>query len=361
MNGARIMLAPDSFKGTMSAATVAEALADGVIAAGGAVDSCPVADGGEGTLEALRSSVPGTLRHVDATAPDGAPVRASYLLGADGVTAVIETASASGLHLIDVDRVDAFAATSRGTGEVISAAVAAGATDILLGVGGSGCTDGGLGAVAAIAEAGGLGQARLTVLCDVVTPYEEAARVFAPQKGADPETVERLTSRLHTTAAGLPRDPRAVARTGAAGGLAGGLWASFDAALVSGIDVVLERSMASLRLAQADAVITGEGCLDAQTAQGKVVEGVSRWARHAGVPAYAVVGRNAAAPSTQASLGLVAVLEAGTPALLRHAATVITEQVTQARPSRPPARTDPVQRSRRPEQSSARPLTTPEG
>lgn len=343
MSGPRILLAPDSFKGTMNAETVAAALAEGVVDAGGTVDRCPVADGGEGTLEALRASVPGTTRHLDATGPDGRSVQASFLLADDRVTAVIETASASGLHLIDVDRVDAFAATSRGTGELVNAAVAAGATDLLLGVGGSGCTDGGLGAIEAITEAGGLGHAHLTVLCDVVTPYEEAARVFAPQKGADPETVERLTRRLHDTATRLPRDPRILPRTGAAGGLAGGLWAAFGAELVSGIDVVLARSDVRRRLGRVDAVITGEGCLDAQTAQGKVVEGVSRWAREAGVPAYAVVGRNAAAASTQARLGLAAVLEAGTPALLRHAAATITEQVASTRtdPKPTPTTHDP--------------------
>lgn len=180
--GPSILVAPDSFKGTMSAAVVAEAVAAGVRNAGGNVDLCPVADGGEGTLEALRGAVGGHLVRRLATGPDGQRVEACYLLSRDGDSAVIETAAASGLHLVDPERVDAWAATSAGTGELLSAAASAGARHLLLGVGGSGCTDGGLGALSAIAEAGGLHGARLTVLCDVVTPYEEAARSSARRR-----------------------------------------------------------------------------------------------------------------------------------------------------------------------------------
>jgi glycerate kinase len=360
MSGPRILIAPDSFKGTMSATVVANALADGVTEAGGTPDLCPVADGGEGTLDALGGSVRGNVRWVEATAPDGRSVRAQYLYDDRTATAVIETASASGLHLVDVRTVDAYAATSRGTGEVIKAALSAGATSILLGVGGSGCTDGGLGAVEAICAAGGLGAARLSVLCDVVVPYEEAARVFAPQKGADPATVEALTERLHASAANFPRDPRGVPRTGAAGGLAGGLWAAFDAELVSGIDVILERNGGRERLANSHGVITGEGCLDAQTAQGKVVEGVTRWARQAGVPSYAVVGRNAATATTTSQLGLSGVLEAGTPALLQEAAATITAHLRRQRGSGLATSAQPRQRTTGAGKSSPRPLTHPE-
>ncbi len=341
--GPSILVARDSFKGTMSAAVVAEAVAAGVRNAGGNVDLCPVADGGEGTLEALRGAVGGHLVRRLATGPDGQRVEACYLLSRDGDSAVIETAAASGLHLVDPERVDAWAATSAGTGELLSAAASAGARHLLLGVGGSGCTDGGLGALSAIAEAGGLHRARLTVLCDVVTPYEEAARVFGPQKGADENTVVRLTTRLHDTAAALPRDPCGHARTGAAGGLAGALWAAYDADLVSGIDTILGWHDVRRRLDQVDAVITGEGRIDAQSAQGKVVEGVARWSADAGVPVYAFVGRNRADQHTLSALGIVAVVEAGDPASLRAAGAVITQQAGQ-RPVRA-ARTAAIARS----------------
>jgi glycerate kinase len=327
MTSTRILIAPDSFKGTMTATVVAEALAAGVLDAGGTPDLCPVADGGEGTLEALSSALRGRFVELQATAPDGHQLTAHYFLTEDGVTAVVETATASGLHLVDVSTVDAWAATSAGTGQLIAAAVAAGATDILLGVGGSGCTDGGLGAVAAIEAGGGLGRARLTVLCDVVTPYENAARVFGPQKGADPAMVERLTARLDDTAARMPRDPRGVPRTGAAGGLAGALWATYGAELVSGIDAVLERQRVRERLQQVDAVITGEGKLDAQTVDGKVIDGVTRWAAKAGRPVFAVVGRNDASSEVLAKLGIAEVLEAGDPAALRHAAALLTRRL----------------------------------
>ncbi|MBB3042889.1 glycerate kinase [Nocardioides soli] len=324
--GPRVLVAPDSFKGTMSAAVVADALAAGVREAGGETDVCPVADGGEGTLEALRASVPGTDVEHAVIAPDGRQVWASYLLSEDGRTAVVETASASGLHLIDPETVDAYAATSAGTGQLLTAAASSGVAEIVLGVGGSGFSDGGLGALAAIEAGGGLGRTRLVVLCDVVTTYQDAARVYGPQKGADPESVERLTERLDTVASSFPRDPREVARTGAAGGLAGALWAGHDAELVSGIDEVLRRVGFEDRLARADLVLTGEGRLDSQTAQGKVIDGVTRWARAAAVPVYAAVGQHRAEPAVLAGLGIADVREAGTPEQLRAAARDITRQ-----------------------------------
>jgi len=320
----RVLVAPDSFKGTMTAGQVAEALAEGVRAAGAEADICPVADGGEGTLEALRPSVPGTDVEHTVTAPDGRQSRASYLLSEDHRTAVVEIAAASGLHLIDPATVDAYAATSAGSGQLIAAAAAAGAREILVGVGGSGFSDGGIGALAAIEASGGLRDARLVVLCDVTTTYQEAARVFGPQKGADAATIERLTARLNATAVSLPRDPRGVERTGAAGGLAGALWARYDAELVSGIDEVLDRVAFDRRLAAADLVITGEGRLDAQTVEGKVIDGVTRRARRAGVPTYAVVGQDVAAPAVLEALAIRDVVEAGDPDLLRDAAHAIT-------------------------------------
>jgi glycerate kinase len=329
-----ILLAPDSFKGTMSAQVVASALAEGAKAAGVTAVRCPLADGGEGTAEVLRAALGGRPVPVRATGPLGAPVDATYLLTDDGQTAVVETASASGLNLVPVSARDAEAASSHGTGELLAAAAASGAQRILLGVGGSACTDGGAGALAALAAAGGLRGARLVILCDVQTPFERAAEVFAPQKGAAPAAVERLTARLNRLAAGFRRDPRGRPRTGAAGGLSGALWATYEAELVSGIDTVLELCRFDRLLTAADAVITGEGQLDAQTAHGKVIDGVTRWARKAGVPVWATVGRCLAGRAELAQLGLAGVRTAGEPAALRDAAGEIATSVAAGRNSR---------------------------
>src|ERR1019366_8531472 len=221
-----VLVAPDAFKGTLTATEVAVALGEGLTAAGRPVDLCPIADGGAGTLAALVVPLGPHLRAVPATDPLGGPVEARFGLG-DGV-AVIETAAASGLHLVAEAERDAFAARTTGTGELILAAVAAGAETIYVGVGGSATTAGGAGAIQAIDHGGGLGGATLVVLSDVRTPFEDAARVFGPQKGARPEQVRQLSRRLQALARRLPRDPRGVPMTGAAGGLAGGLWATLD-------------------------------------------------------------------------------------------------------------------------------------
>ncbi len=336
----RVLVAPDSFKGTMSASVVAAALAAGVRDAGAVADSCPVADGGEGTLEALRAGIGGQMIFTLGTGPHGTVVPAHFLLSDDGTTAVVETATASGLHLVDPDPASAWSATSAGTGDLLAAAVRAGARHLLLGVGGSACTDGGAGALAAIKAAGGLRGATVTVLCDVTTPYDDAAGVYGPQKGADPATVDRLSARLKDTATILPKDPRGVPRTGAAGGLAGGLWAALDAELVSGIDTVLEQVGAGERLRLADAVFTGEGRLDVQTVQGKVIDGVTRWAATAEIPVYAVVGQNRAEPAIQRELGLLDVREAGDPQTIRAAARQLTKQLITATPPAAPGTTN---------------------
>jgi glycerate kinase len=155
-----------------------------------------------------------------------------------------------------------------------------------------------------------LGAARLVVLCDVRTPFEDAARVFAPQKGADPGQVDELTARLHALAATYGRDPRGVAMTGAAGGLAGGLWSEFGAELVSGAAYVLEALGFDGRMRRARAVVTGEGRLDRSSLAGKVVGEVAVRCRQAGVPCHAIVGRLELERFDQRILDLQAVLEA---------------------------------------------------
>src|SRR3954447_3323047 len=190
----RFLLAPDSFKGTFEATAVAEAIAAGIEAAGGIADRCPVADGGEGTMAVLLGALGGELRSAPVHDPLRRPIEASFGLLPDGVAAIVESAQASGLSLLAPEERDAERADTYGTGELIAAALGAGATRILLAAGGSATTDGGRGAIEALRQSEA--EVRIDVLCDVRTPYEDAARIFAPQKGASPAAVERLTERL---------------------------------------------------------------------------------------------------------------------------------------------------------------------
>lgn len=219
------------------------------------------------------------------------PIEASFGLLGDGATAIVETAQASGLPLVapaerDPERADTF-----GTGELIAAAVDAGARTVLLAAGGSASTDGGAGAIEALRRAGLLGTVAIEVLCDVTSPYEDAARVFAPQKGADSAAVERLAARLDSLAAELPRDPRGVPMSGCAGGLSGGLW-GHGARLRPGAAFVLDAVGFDERLARADAVVSGEGRFDAQSLAGKIVGEIASRCARAGKPLHLVVGED---------------------------------------------------------------------
>jgi glycerate 2-kinase len=320
-----VLVAPDSFKGTLSALEVAEAIGRGLKEAGRPVDLCPVADGGEGTLEALLPAIDGELRSVTVRDPLDRAVEASFGLGDD--VAVVEMAAASGLGLVDPDERDAVAASTFGTGQLIVAAIEAGAQTVYLGVGGSATTDGGMGAIRAIRETDGLGRAKIVVLTDVRTPFEHAARVFAPQKGADPDTVTRLTKRLNDQARRMKRDPRGVPMTGAAGGLSGGLWAEFDAELRPGAQFVLDAVDFDRRMRAARAVVTGEGKLDQQSLAGKLVSEISTRARQAGVPCHAIVGARELDSFGVRVLDLQAVLEAGTPRQISAAARRLSEEL----------------------------------
>jgi glycerate kinase len=317
---APVLVAPDSFKGTLRAPEVAAAIGRGLERAGlRPPDLCPVADGGEGTMEVLLLALGGETAAAEVSGPLGRPVRAGFGLLEDGGTAIVEMAQASGLHLVQPAERDAEAASTRGTGELIVAAVEAGAEVVLVGVGGSATTDGGAGAIEAIEEAGGLHGATLVVLCDVRTPFEQAAAVFAPQKGADAAAVRRLAKRLDALAHKLPRDPRGVPMTGAAGGLSGGLWAAFGARLEPGAAFVLEAIGFDARMRAAHAVIVGEGRLDDQTLRGKIVGEIATRARQSGVPCYAVVGQDALDLFSKRILDLQSVAEAGTVAELESA------------------------------------------
>ncbi len=324
----RVLVAPDSFKGTFSAPEVADAIARGIERSGLAADRCPVADGGEGTLDAIVAASGGTVVAAPAHDPLGRPLEGRFALLGDGRTALVETATASGLALLAEAERDPWVASTFGTGELIAAALAAGAREVLVAVGGSATVDGGAGALAALAQHGdGLGGARIVVLCDVHTTWERCAEVYGPQKGADAAMVTRLAARLEEQADALPRDPRGVPSTGAAGGLSGALWAAHDAALEPGAARVLDTVGFDARLAGAAAVVCGEGRIDFQSGEGKIVGEISMRAARAGVPVHALVGRRELDEDGREALGLASIAEATTLAELEEAGAALGHEL----------------------------------
>ncbi|MFM8305415.1 MAG: glycerate kinase [Actinomycetota bacterium] len=282
-------IAPDKFKGTLSAEEAAAAMERGVRAAGfDEVRRVPLADGGEGTLDALLAVVGGSRRRARVTGPLGDPLDAEWAQLSDG-TAVVEMARASGL-LVVAGPNDPLRATTRWTGELVAAALRSGARRVVVAVGGSATTDGGLGAVEVLGWS--LLGAEVIVACDVTTRFVDAARVFGPQKGASAAEVALLTRRLERLAeqyeARTGVDVRALEGGGAAGGLAGGL-AAIGARVDHGFDVVAGLVGLEEALVGADLVLTGEGRCDATSFAGKVVGGVLDWAAELGVPHRGVI------------------------------------------------------------------------
>lgn len=319
-----MLVAPDDFKGTLAATEVAGALARGLREAGLEAEELAVADGGGGTMDVLLAALGGERRRASVSDPLGRPVEAEYALLPGGRTAVVEMAQASGLWRVDEDERDPWAASTRGTGELIAAALAAGAEEVIVGVGGSATTDGGAGALEGLAEAGAA--PAMVVVCDVQTAWEDCARMFGPQKGADETTVRRLERRLDELADASPRDPRGVTMTGCAGGLSGGLWAHHGARLVPGATYVLDAVGFDALMRPARFVVTGEGRLDAQTLTGKAVSEVARRCRQAGVGCHAVVGRDELDRFDARVLDLASVREAGSMEELEAAGRAIGEE-----------------------------------
>ena len=281
-------MAPDKFRGTASAAEAADALRAGLVELGHQVVMQPLADGGEGLLDVLG----GANRTSTVTGPLGDAVDAAWRLS--NRTAVIEMARASGLALVGgAEGNDPIAASTYGTGELIAAALDAGARKIVVGVGGSATTDGGLGALRALYPVPRLRGVQLEVACDVRLTFVDAARVFSPQKGATPAQVQLLERRLERLVQVYENDyAKKVADLeggGAAGGLAGGL-ACVGASLVPGFELVADMVGLDEMVEAADLVITGEGFLDAESFDGKVVGGVTELCAALGVPVLAVVG-----------------------------------------------------------------------
>lgn len=323
----KILLVPDSFKGTLSSCQVCQVMAGQLrrFFPQAQVKSIPVADGGEGSVEAFLAAAGGERRTRTVTGPFGEPVEAFYGILGDGRTAVIEMAACAGLPLAE-GRLNPERATTYGVGELLLAAKEAGCTKAILGLGGSCTNDGGVGAAAAlgakftradgaafIPTGGALGEIaaldvspvaqalpgmELTAMCDIDNPlYGEAgaAAVFAPQKGADAAMVARLDAGLRhlgqVAARCLGRDFSHLPGAGAAGGLGFGMAAFCGAQLRMGIDAVLDAVGFDSLLPGTDMVFTGEGKIDSQSARGKVVSGVAARCRKAGVPVVAVVGQ----------------------------------------------------------------------
>jgi glycerate 2-kinase len=271
-----VLAAPDKFRGTLTASEAAAAIAAGAALTGWSAVELPLADGGEGTLGVLG----GGNRRTVVTGPLGDPVEADWRLEEDG-TALLEAALACGLTLAGgPERNDPLAATSRGVGELVAAAIAEGAVRVVVAVGGVASTDGGAGAVEALPTPLPV---PLDVACDVEARFLDAADVFAPQKGATPGQVLILRERLAQL--DVPDLPGA----GAAGGLAGGL-AAIGGRLRPGFDLVAEQLRLDEHLARADLVVTGEGRLDATSFAGKVVGRVLERAAAAGIETLVVAG-----------------------------------------------------------------------
>ena len=281
-----MLAAPDKFRGTATAFEVASAIADATRTAGASCVELPLADGGEGTLAALG----GPNRTSLVTGPLGDPVDAPWRLV--GSEAIIEMAFASGLALVGgAAGNDPIAASTSGTGELIAHAAESGARRIVVGVGGSATTDGGFGALRAMYPLQRFRGVEIVVACDVRTRFVDAAEVFAPQKGATRAQVELLRRRLERLAQVYAHDYgvdiRDLPRAGAAGGLAGAL-ATMGARLVDGFELVADAVRLDEQLEGIDLVVTGEGFLDAQSFEGKVVGGVISLAAALDVPVLVI-------------------------------------------------------------------------
>ncbi len=323
----RIVIAPDSFKECASASAVAEAMARGALRAapGADVFVIPMADGGEGTVEALVTATSGRVVNSVVTGPLGEPVKAAYGVLGDGETAVIEMAAASGLTLMPREARDPRVTTTRGTGELIRMALDRGLCRIIVGLGGSATNDGGAGMAqalgyslkdfhleelrpggAALADLAridvsqkhpGLDACEILVACDVVNPLcgpDGASPVYAPQKGATPEMVEELDAALRHFGEVVEEQLGTIILdlpgAGAAGGLGGGLVAFAGARLVPGAELIAEVCGFERALKGADLVLTGEGRLDGQTANGKAPVGIAAVAQRHKVPVVAIAG-----------------------------------------------------------------------
>ncbi|MBO8171325.1 MAG: glycerate kinase [Bacillaceae bacterium] len=323
----KIVIAPDSFKGSMTAREASEAIKQGILRVNPHIDTVlfPMADGGEGTVESLVSATGGTIIHTTATDPLGREIEAFYGILGDGETCVIETAAASGLTLLSDEECNPLKATSYGTGELIHHALDHGYRRFIIGLGGSATNDGGAGILQAlgvrlldrhgqnIPPGGGylhqlaridsdgmhpgVKQAEFVIASDVDNPLvgdKGASRVYGPQKGATPEMVEKLDQNLANLADRIEEVTGISVHTLPGGGAAGGIGAVchtfFQGKMEKGSDLVIRAGRLQEKLAGASLVITGEGKMDEQTARGKAPYGILKVAQNHGVPVVALAG-----------------------------------------------------------------------
>jgi glycerate kinase len=368
----KVVIAPNTFKGSLSAPEAAAAIARGVREAfpDAEVVEVPVADGGDGTVEALVSAHRGEYRTVQVEGPLGDPVQATYGLIEAGRTGVVELASASGLTLIPAERRDPRKTSTYGFGQLLEAVRAAGVERIIAGIGGSATNDGGAGMAQALGyrlldsagadlPRGGAALARLAridrsgfdpawrsvkvmVACDVTNPLTGplgASAVYGPQKGADEAAIRELDAALADFAAVIERDlgkkVADVPGAGAAGGAGAGLIAFLDATLVPGAPLVVEASGFDATLHSADLVITGEGQADAQTGYGKAPGEVAKRAKAARIPVLLIAGSKGPGWEALRGLGVTAVVtldEEGDnlQQLMRDAGQLLTQTAARA-------------------------------
>ena len=321
----KIILAPDSFKESMTAPQAAAAMARGVSAADphAVVDICPIADGGDGTVDALVTATDGARQVNAVTGPTGESVDAEWAMLGDRSTAVIEMANAAGLRLMPIDDRDPTHTTTFGVGQLITAALDAGARRIIIGIGGSATNDGGTAMAQALGArfvdrdgrdcpnpltGGAVGDIHeidlaardlriadtdFVVACDVTNPLtgpDGAAAIYGPQKGATPSQIRQLDANLSHLAGLIDHVDPTLPGAGAAGGLGFGLMAFCNARLSRGIEMVLDAVGFDRRLSGADLVLTGEGQMDGTSVQGKACLGVGQRAAASGVPTIALVG-----------------------------------------------------------------------
>ncbi|MED3931830.1 glycerate kinase [Priestia megaterium] len=323
----KIVIAPDSFKESLTALRVCEAVEKGIRIhfPNAEISKVPMADGGEGTVQSLVDATGGQIIQAKVTGPLGKEVEAFYGILGDGKTAVIEMAAASGLHHVSMDKRNPLITTTRGTGELILKALDHKVKHIIIGIGGSATNDGGAGMAKALGaklldangaemkEGGGsldqlasidltnldsrLAEVKVEVACDVDNPLTGetgASAVFGPQKGATPDMVKQLDCNLAHYAAVIEKEMdihiQDVPGAGAAGGLGGGLLAFLSAELKPGVDIVIEATQLENYIKNADLVITGEGRIDGQTIYGKTPIGVAKIAKKHSVPVIAIAG-----------------------------------------------------------------------
>lgn len=320
----RILLAPDKFKGSLTASEVCNAMAEGIRLAhpSAQIVAVPMADGGEGTAEVLTQATHGNWHTTTVQNPLGQPVRAGYGISGDGQTAFVEMAQASGLRLLKPAEYNPFRASTFGVGELINKAIAQGVKHLVLGIGGSATNDAGTGMATALGwrfldkkgrdvpPGGGnlyqietilppvsRWQGRVEVACDVTNPLtgpQGTTYVYAPQKGAGSDDLPVLDAGMKHWAAVVQAqfgfDFTNIAGAGAAGGLGAGALLFLNGHLTEGVNLVIEHTQLASKMAGADLVLTGEGRIDEQTLQGKLIAGVARLANEQGIPVVALCG-----------------------------------------------------------------------